>query len=496
MDRYETRKVELKTLSPICIKGMEIEKYAYNFVRKDEYTAYAIDSDKLGLYLYEKTKNLSLIDILISNMEKKIKDETKNDFSIEKFLSDNKMYDYKNNKISEKELIAKGVFKSVVNTPLGGSFIRNGFGKPFIPGSSIKGVLRTAVMYKFAKNYKQQGHNNPVKKFIEEISDKLKEFKKLSQKKERENGKKEFSKEIQNYIFQDEEMNLSPHCDFFRYINVKDTPEVSGVKKQKAVVVYLEKSSILQVNPRENEVDLTNKVGRIVPFGGAGFKVECMGNQYSFANKADKEYREKKANHEGKNILIKKMGSNKISEFDFIDKEADTTIIGGNQQNEKFKARYKTDKSNNPLSMDIETFTGVTNFYISIDKKSLSEVKNIPFSNINELFDVVNEFSKDLWSYEKKMFEATTNEDLNLTSTREFYKQVQPNKFRIGWGTGFLGMTINLLFDDEQQVALRNILFNKEGYGFPAPKTRRLIYSSNEPTLPLGWVNFTLLNEK
>ncbi|MBF0555776.1 MAG: type III-A CRISPR-associated RAMP protein Csm5 [Nitrospirae bacterium] len=496
MDIFEKRKIKIKALSPVCIKGMALGEYAYNYVRKDEYTAYSIDSDKLGGFLYERDNSLTLLNTFIDEMEQWIQgdgntDEKNNGFSIGNFLSKKGIYDYRNNKILTEALIQKGVFKSVINAPSKEAFIRNGFGKPYIPGSSIKGALRTAVMYKLIKNYKECSGNNYVKEFMDNIESSLDKYKKITSKDVKENKKKIFSKELQNYLFQGEIKELSPDKDFFKYVNVKDTPEITINKNQKAVVACLEKSKMLPPPLKQQEATDKEKIGKIIPFGN-WFKVKYINKEYDFTDKICKKHFSEIKLNVGKAVLIKKMGSDKITDFEFTDSKPEVVDDKEDGTNIKYKVGYKRSTSNNHITSPIETFTGSTTFDIIIDKDAISKLEYVPFSNINELLGLVNEFNEDLWIYEKELFNLTTNEDLFLAPTIEFYKKNIQNKFRIGWGSGLLGMTIDLLFKDDQKVLIRNIIFNKDDYGLPAPKTRRLIFDENQPTLPLGWVAYEI----
>lgn len=55
-------------------------------------------------------------------------------------------------------------------------FIRDAFSQPFVPGSSIKGVIRTAVMYGLLKKMKSQQSQEFERYFIDQVKRKLNEY--------------------------------------------------------------------------------------------------------------------------------------------------------------------------------------------------------------------------------------------------------------------------------------------------------------------------------
>lgn len=203
---FESAIIELETITPLFIKGKEIG-YGEGMVRgrKDEKDhVYLIDNDKLCNYIAEKDKveeyvtyfvrdeeqgynpidgfaTFLNIQISESDWEKFIaigndrcddkvsKNGVNRRINLNKFKSflkrRNPSLRFKNDdykrykdlsleyflnryKIFPKNEQLKTIAKGVTTIPKGKKFARNGLDKPFIPGSSIKGAIRNAVLWK------------------------------------------------------------------------------------------------------------------------------------------------------------------------------------------------------------------------------------------------------------------------------------------------------------------------------------------------------------
>ncbi|GAX62160.1 hypothetical protein SCALIN_C28_0364 [Candidatus Scalindua japonica] len=422
MNFLENKVVNIKTITPIHIKGKDID-YGQGFVRRNNETAFAIDSNRLVEYLFQKTNDLSLVTKYVNQIEEYTNKGKLNKFDNEKFLFDTGIYHTKNKKENEKELIEFGVFKSLVNATRGNMFIKNGPGQPIIPGSSIKGVIRTAVMYHMAKEFLKHKESNIVKSFLDNISSKISDFiqktKNMSPR-QKDIEKSRFSQQLSLFIFQNGKTRMDTKSDFLRCVKVKDTKRLANMNMHKVVLVSLKGLN---------------------------------------------------------NITNKKPTHDKL------------------QLADKFTIKMKLDKKEQPIDFEIETFTGETNFLITIDRVLLKEFKrkkyNIPFSDIKGIFNLVRQFSQDLWMFEKNFFDNCLNDQLNISDVQDFYRNNNyEHKFRIGWGTGLMGMTIDMLLDDISQKKLRNHMF-VDKKDCPAPKSRRLIYKNNQVTKPLGWMKFS-----
>lgn len=127
----ERKTIKLQTLTPVHIGSGEILKENFDYI-KDNRFVYILDSKKLFNLL--KQKNFSIAqwtNALISGNIKTI---------IDRYLSNISSDNYCIRKIqiqpNQREIVRPGLREQIYD----------GFGKPYIPGSSIKGAIRTALL--------------------------------------------------------------------------------------------------------------------------------------------------------------------------------------------------------------------------------------------------------------------------------------------------------------------------------------------------------------
>ena len=141
-------------------------------------------------------------------------------------------------------------------------FIRNGFNRPFLPGSAVKGTLRTAVLYKSLKNLPPDLRDpflkNPVNYHLDD------------------RGKEGFSPELNAKFFQQftlrEEGVYDPHTDLFRCLRVTDSaPLLPNATRVEEVKVYSAPSEepknysiYAECLSTENKIDVELSVDEVV----------------------------------------------------------------------------------------------------------------------------------------------------------------------------------------------------------------------------------------
>jgi len=109
-------------------------------------------------------------------------------------------------------------------------FVRNAFSQPFIPGSSIKGVLRTSIMYVILKRLDQRDRRRLLDDFV---MGRLKEYKEdpRGQKGYRwfqDKFKQWFAQRLdqdvfQRFILREGQSRYDAHSDVLRYLKVSDS---------------------------------------------------------------------------------------------------------------------------------------------------------------------------------------------------------------------------------------------------------------------------------
>ena len=145
-----------------------------------------------------------------------------------------------------------------------------------------------------------------------------------------------------------------------------------------------------------------------------------------------------------------------------------------------------------------------TEFTITLDQEMLKWFRHrqgmkLPFQNLDELFNICQEFAQAEWESEVRYWENIVNNRhrgkyLNFDLVWEkFYAKPQCRyNLRLGWGSGMLGTTINCLFQEETRAELRDAC-GIAAPNFEAPKSRRTIVNSKgEIGYVPGWVRFKL----
>ena len=141
MKNMKVYKMSLTTLSPIFIGSGEVLNKSSYFSSDKEVNV--IDEEKLIKALYSRR----------GLFEEFISDCSSGNFSLTTFLDDRlphykKMDIAKYKLISHSNILTNNIFKGRVVKKLNdiNVFIKSSEGKPYIPGSSIKGAIRTALI--------------------------------------------------------------------------------------------------------------------------------------------------------------------------------------------------------------------------------------------------------------------------------------------------------------------------------------------------------------
>ncbi len=372
----ENKILAFQLLSPLHISGY-IKKYTpfeYLVHQKD---LYFIDENKLFSFLRERnllSKYVSEINLYGPK------------FQIHKFLREN--IEDINPELLKNISRYTAIIETEKNFQEFHPLVRDGLGTPYIPGSTIKGLIRTAVLYKVLKSLKYSA----PQRFETEIVDKIKN---VSQKafKQREPFKDLINKWLQD--FQIEGKRNTPHTDWLRLIRVRDAYPV------------------FRSTPRIYEVVVLSHNG--------------------------KNWQEKDIS-----IFLECLPTYSIYQFE--------------------------------LSMDI----------ILLDRFKISQklkiVEDAYPRKIKDVFEALNEFSKDLCMEEQKAF---TGHPL----LKQWYEEISTKEsFCLGWGGGLLSKTIFLLLPEDLRKFIRNNLRHNRGPAL-APKSRRMV-KLKQKMLPLGWAKW------
>lgn len=213
-------KVKLKTLSPLHIGGKERTIYLSEYAIFNG-RCYVINEDRLSEKLYE----LGKLNTFLNDLKQLGKR-----FKIEMFLK-------------KENLLKEGFLEDVSNYssecrvrvyPGLKPFIRNAFSQPYIPGSSIKGALRTSIMYIILKRVDDSVRKHILNDFVQKRLEKYKRDPRgqKSYGRFREKFKKTFAQRLDEDIFQkftlrSSQKRYDAHSDISRCLKVSDSVSIS-----------------------------------------------------------------------------------------------------------------------------------------------------------------------------------------------------------------------------------------------------------------------------
>ena len=306
--------------------------------------------------------------------------------------------------------------------------IRNGMGKLYVPGSSIKGAIRTAIAYYLLKH--SERFNVPHQNQISTIEDKLRQsLGELKQKAKFVDDRLFMDELFANYGLTYQDRNVlvqdrpNPNTDIMRAIHVTDTKPIekfSKLNKQGQTVIYNQ--------PLVAEVLVT-----------------------SHFNDGKAKYRAS---------LYAEMVSNLQVPFEIT---LDLEMLSW------FRHRNKM----------ILPFQSIDDI-IRICKEFAQEQWDFEHDYWQGIKDNIN--ARDA---NGQIINLTYNHIRNLHE-----KETCPYALRIGWGSGMIGTTVGTLLDDKLRAQIRDTCGIKAP-DFEAPKSRRTVANAKrEIQFVLGWAKF------
>lgn len=209
-DVFERKKARITTASPVHIGSVEQRLTPFEYCHYKQ-SVYPVSEEKLSRFLQEN----NLIDSYIQEvgMQGHL-------FHLLNYFRSKKI------NVTEHELlsISNGRVVRLLGDPVHlqdyRPLIRDGFGNPYVPGTSIKGVIRTAVLYNAILNLKNTD-SNVFEKIIVDRIEKTEQFK-FKKRSSFEWIQREF---LECYRLAGK--NGSPHSDWLRMLHVTDAYPVN-----------------------------------------------------------------------------------------------------------------------------------------------------------------------------------------------------------------------------------------------------------------------------
>ena len=469
MTYLETEVYRLSTLSPIHIRAGEPKLYGQGFIRlrnTDDFL-YVVDISKLQSEIF--ALGLDAVEVYTRAFS-----NPKRDTSIIQVLK-RIGYDYKSN----IEKISKGI----VQLPSGNRFMRSGLEQYFFPGSSVKGAIKTAVLYDNVKRRVAEGGLD-LNDFVES---QITQYQRKRGNREKKRFERHFAENLLQHAFQllhpkerlsnrrRREETSGQFKDIFRAIKVKDAilEETSiDINRFAAVITHPNSQGAILKTLAGNEIQLP--IGKIITNLKRGDWIEIDAFEERDRDQFVATYA--------------KVDEPTFSTIKFED--ILFTTLSGQQIVKKEVGR----------NTRFECFTGRTEIEISIDHEILESFTRagakLPFTNLTSLMALCKNFAQAQWDAEQRFLAArTTSGNIDISKIATFYtdeKNRSSATLRVGWGTGMLGTTVSLLLDELIRVKLRNEVISIDGRDRPqpAPKSRRFVLESGQPVFPLGWIAF------
>ena len=473
MTYLETSTYRLSTLSPIHIRAGEL-KYGEGTIRVNN-TVYVVDIPKLQseVFRFGGIRAVDTYTRIFSNPNAQT--------NIKQVLNQIG-YDYRSN--------IKRISKGIICIPRGNSFMQSALGKYFVPGSSIKGAIKTAVLYHNVTQRIADGDLD-FKTFVET---QIARYRGMHDTREKRKFRESFAEDMLRNAFQSkhpqESAWIDPPIDLNRFGEIITTPGVEGtiVKTLDGGEIHLPLDNI-QTNLKRKDLIRIDTFGRHdgVKVVATYTKIKELPTYSITQNQSRRQEPKGPFTDIFKAIKVKDAIIEEASEV----QTEDILFTSLNTHNQI--ARKKMGGNT-----DCECFYGETDIKISIDHNILESFKRAgatpPFSDLTSLIGICRDFAEAQWKAEQRFLTAYTDgSSLNLGAIKEFYtdaKNMDSVTLRVGWGTGMLGTTLSLLLDEPTRVDLRNDVISGGHHvrPEPAPKSRRFVSDNQQPAYPLGWI--------
>ncbi len=412
-------KVTFRTLSPIHIKGQRPD-YGMGIIVLDNQSriGYIVDQKKWADFLMQ---NKSYLNEYVQEFSDpwKFKKEGISDFLRRRGLLN--------------ENTVKQISSGITCVGDGNSFICDGRGKYFVPGTSIKGAIRTSFLYHFLKELKNSNNENFRNGVVSKIEHKLKEYSKVKS----------------------------------AYINAK------------------RQNNRREARIKSREMDNIEK----------SFDKDIVENEFlNFLNDMVKEGIVKV----GPNTDLMRTVKVSDSKIDEVRRENIKIICFRNNGSFYFGKTKRRDGTERQISLNYECLHEDTEFTtgILLDFELLSKFypdDKMKINDISSLINIIKEFGERQWTEERNFFQKVQG----MQKITEFYNQnISHPVLRVGWGTGMLVTTIDLLLDPPLRQRIRNEVMGHNRPGLPAPHSKRIVMRNNLATFPLGWVKIETLKEE
>lgn len=210
-DIFERKKIKLTVKSPVHIGSVDQKITRFEYIQSGQFV-YQVSEERLSRFL----QKVNLIDSYISAVSRE-----GNRFRLLDFLNQKRINLKENHLIDLSGHRRSKLVGDASQLTEYKPFIRDGFNNVFIPGTSIKGVFRTAILYTFLSSFRE---TNP-QIFQQTINDKISkdiDFRKEKRIKNKNLFEWGIKKWFEGFKLSDSDITQSPHTDWLRMLHISD----------------------------------------------------------------------------------------------------------------------------------------------------------------------------------------------------------------------------------------------------------------------------------
>lgn len=327
---------------------------------------------------------------------------------------------------------------------------RDGFAKLFIPGSAIKGAIRSAVMYALLDE-------DRANEYVRSTNQRNARF--YAGRLDRDT--------LQSYELPNRDPRSGPHFDLLRAVKVADAyGELNSRVEKIAIQSYTE-----------------DRRGRTTSLGASDtVYVECLmpGSWTEFDLKVDEKILSDFESRNGGLPFGDEAGLvSLVREFygEVWSRERRYYGVEGSADQVTAEEPVKFPE----LEEWIEREYGMP-------KGTVSKTQQRRYRGLHRV--AREEFEAGLGRQEQLSRTPPGIRDgaVKVGKIRDFYGKT-PASFRLGWGSGLLSTTVDVRLEDENMGKVLNIINSRHNSGAPidGPKSRKLVGPDNSPHSPMGW---------
>jgi CRISPR-associated protein Csm5 len=182
----------------------------------------------------------------------------------------------------------------------------------------------------------------------------------------------------------------------------------------------------------------------------------------------------------------------KVIKIEFLSKAKGGSFYWSQQKKWDHRQGGRVD-TGTPLSIFVEGITeGVFETELTWDeglfevfRRENGSVSTWPVNGLDDLIQAISITSGDVTRHETEFFKGSGEHA--RSSLQSWYGGLKGDLLRIGFGSGMLGTTVNLLWSDPLRQIIRNTCGDPRGDD-PAPKSRRVWQNGQSDWRPMGWV--------